>query len=254
MTTLRLATWNILHGLDAGDAAMDFDGVVAALQRLDADIVALQEVDRFQHRSGGVDQTAALAQALGYRGFFVPSLFGSPEDRWTATRGRDLGGPAYGIGLLSRHVIIQWRSVVLPGGGDGVRRRPVNPLRPWWDREPRVAAQVRLNVGGRALTVTATHLSFFPWRGVRQLRRVVRAAGRDSPQVLMGDLNLTAPVVRSVARGWQHAGGAPTHPAWKPALQLDHILIRGGQPIGVEVAPPGPSDHLALVADVRFDP
>ena len=63
---LRMATFNIQHG--AGSASDQFSpealaaqGEFIHAQRLD--IVALQEVDRFAHRSGGSDQVAALSAA-----------------------------------------------------------------------------------------------------------------------------------------------------------------------------------------------
>ena len=50
---------------------------------IDADVIGLQEVDRFQPRSGGVDQTAVVADALGAEHWrFVPALHGTPGEDW----------------------------------------------------------------------------------------------------------------------------------------------------------------------------
>ena len=45
-TGLRIATFNLLHGLDVRSNRVDLDAVAAAIDNLDADVVAVQEVDR----------------------------------------------------------------------------------------------------------------------------------------------------------------------------------------------------------------
>ncbi len=49
---LRLATWNLLSGRTA-TGGHDLAAAARDLVRLDADVVALQEVDHLQPRSGG---------------------------------------------------------------------------------------------------------------------------------------------------------------------------------------------------------
>ena len=54
---------------------------------LDADVLALQEVDRDQPRSHGVDLTKAAAAAMGAQHHvFAPTLHGTPGRRWSAGR------------------------------------------------------------------------------------------------------------------------------------------------------------------------
>ena len=48
---MRLATFNILHGRSIQDGVVDLDRLADAIRLLDADILALQEVDRDQPRS-----------------------------------------------------------------------------------------------------------------------------------------------------------------------------------------------------------
>ncbi|HEV3402408.1 MAG TPA: endonuclease/exonuclease/phosphatase family protein, partial [Acidimicrobiales bacterium] len=62
---MRLATFNILHGrtFDGGPASADRLAEACAL--LEADVLALQEVDKGQPRSGGVDQAAVVAERMG---------------------------------------------------------------------------------------------------------------------------------------------------------------------------------------------
>ena len=56
---MRLATFNILHGRSPSDDRVDLDRFVAAVKSLDADVLALQEVDRYQARSAEADLTAS---------------------------------------------------------------------------------------------------------------------------------------------------------------------------------------------------
>ncbi|MGK5523302.1 endonuclease/exonuclease/phosphatase family protein, partial [Micromonospora sp. URMC 107] len=55
---MRLATFNLLHGRSLADGLVDPDRLTAAVTALDADVLALQEVDRDQSRSGKLDLTA----------------------------------------------------------------------------------------------------------------------------------------------------------------------------------------------------
>lgn len=266
--TLRVATLNCLHGLDvrgepgAQTDAGDLNALAASLAQLGADVIALQEVDRDLQRSGAVDQVAWLARRLDMEGVFAPALVGSPDERWQpapnhddpgeSDRPGDPGGSAYGVGLLTRLPVVAVRRRRLPGGGSG-RRPPATPTSPGWDREPRVALRVDVDVAGTTLAVTTTHLSYLPWRGLRQLLTAARfAEDAGGPAVLLGDLNLPPVAVRAVLRGWAHLGGGETYPAHDPRLQVDHVLVRGR----VEAADVGvgdrlTSDHLPLVATLR---
>ena len=256
---LRVATWNLLHGFDVRSGRVELAAVTDGVAALDLDVLAIQEIDREQDRSGGTDQLAALATKLGWNGVFSPSLLGEPVRDWDAAgAGPDPGGPAYGIGLLSPHPLSEVARLALPGGA---RRRRIDHraapgrLLPRWDREPRTVLAARLNrADGSGLVVAATHLSFLAWRGFGQLRRAVSwVAGRGGPAVLLGDLNLPHRALRPAlsGTGWATAGAAGrTYPAWRPRMQLDHVLVLGVQVRRPRVLPRGPSDHLAVSAEV----
>lgn len=253
--TLRVASYNLLHGIDlTSDGQIDLTGAAAVLRELDADIIALQEVDRGQPRSGGVDQVQQLADALGLTGVFCPALHGSPDHSWVpADTGRDdPDAAAYGVGLLVRPPLGVTRRVRLPGGGAG-RRGPDASLRnPGWDREPRVALVADVHLDGWPLTVIVTHLSYLPVRALRQLRTATGAGAHAATRLMIGDLNLPAWAVRAAVPGWRHAGGEPTFPAWRPRLQMHHVLVDGGLHVERATAHPhSTSDHRPLVVDLR---
>jgi endonuclease/exonuclease/phosphatase family metal-dependent hydrolase len=261
VTSLRIATYNLLHGLDIRAGRVDLDAAAEAIATLEADVVAVQEVDRALTRSGERDQVAELAAKLGYSGVFAPALLGSPELRWERGPGADPdpGGPAYGIGLLSTLPLTAVAISALPGGGPG-RKRPRRPDArhppiPYRDGEPRAALRVTAATPWGPVGVTTSHLSFVPWRGRRQLGALAAfAAGGPPAAVLLGDLNLPPRVVEAALRrrGWRTAPAGPTFPSWKPLTQLDHLLVRGDLALDdVTTGPAGPSDHLPLAATVR---
>src|SRR4051794_1437222 len=252
---MRLATFNVLHGRTPSDGLVDVDRFAAAVRTLDADVLALQEVDRNQPRSGNADLTAIAAESMGATDHrFVAALAGSPGGTWSAATGDEQpDATAYGIALLSRHPVSAWDVVRLPA-------LPV-PVPMWFrsDRrlalardEPRVAVRARVETPRGGLTVVNTHLSFLPGWGGRQLRGLLRAIGETAPLVLMGDLNMALPTA-TARTGMTPLAVADTFPADAPTRQLDHVLARGldgwvgGGSAARELAV---SDHRALVADL----
>ena len=252
---MRIATFNFLSGRSPTDDRVDEDRFRAAIRVLDADLLGLQEVDRFQPRSQHADLTALAAEAMGAsHHLFVAALSGTPGAAWSAATGAEApGSPAYGIALLSRYDVLGWRVVRLPGAPGRVPHRFDGRRLPTWVRdEPRVALSARVDGPDGRLDVVTTHLSFLrPWNS-RQLRRLMAAlppAG-SHPTVLLGDLNMGP---RSAHRltGMRPLASGPTFPASKPRLQIDHILASGtvGPARGHVVALPV-SDHHALVAEL----
>ena len=251
---MRLVTCNIWSGRGA-DGRVDPERLGRVLAGLDADVLALQEVDRGQDRSGGADLTAVVAQACGaLHHRFAPALLGAPDGRWSVPRdGVDPGGPAYGVALVTRYPVTGWGVLPLPPLAGRVPYRWPGARWPSTVRdEPRVALRATVATPFGAVTVVTTHLSFLPVSRTRQLRRLARALPREGPLVLLGDLNLG---LRAAARVTGATGLAaepvgPTFPADAPVRQIDHLLRRGLPPpsyaaaVRTEV-----SDHRAVVAD-----
>src|SRR5262249_22502428 len=65
-TRIRAVTFNVCHGLGL-DGHQDLERTAQVLRELAPDIAGLQEVEEGAERSGGIDQAAWLADALGMR-------------------------------------------------------------------------------------------------------------------------------------------------------------------------------------------
>jgi endonuclease/exonuclease/phosphatase family metal-dependent hydrolase len=251
---MRIATFNILHGRTVGDG-VDLDRLRACVRQLDPDVLALQEVDLDQPRSGRADLTAVAAEAMGAVAHrFVAAIAGTPGATWMAATGREQPGmAAYGIALLSRYPATSWQVVRLPRIPMRFPMYLPGPNRVMIvDEEPRAAVIAVLDTPLGALSVANTHLSFVPGWNRHQLRHLAKdLRGFPGPRLLTGDLNLTA---NAVARwsGMRALATAPTFPATAPDRQLDHILTDDpGLRSSCCATPPAElSDHRPLVVDV----
>lgn len=279
---MRFATFNVLHGLPVRDGRpAPFPGGAAAgeplaraVASLDADVLALQELDRFQERSGRVDQAAAAATASGARDWrYASAVHGRsvPGTGWVrdpAEPGLRVYGPgdaargncppSHGIALATRLPVREWRALRLRPSPVGfpLRVPGVAGLRMTSD-QPRCALAAVLEGARGPFTVVAVHLSFVPGWNVGQLVTVRRwIAGLPRPHLLLGDLNLVGPVPALALGGaWRALARTRTYPSHRPVVQFDHVLAAGvgradvrssGAPV-VRV-----SDHRPLVVDLEL--
>jgi endonuclease/exonuclease/phosphatase family metal-dependent hydrolase len=255
---VHLATFNLLGGRSVAHGRVEVPELRSAAELLDADVVALQEVDRDQPRSSGADQTAVVAEVLGAGHWrFLPTLHGTPGGAWTPGSGDGTGqpppGPSYGIGLVSRLPVTAWHVRRFKPAPIGLPLLVPGQGLAHVDDEPRAALAAELEAPDGPVTVVATHLSFVPGWNVAQLREIVRwARTLPGPRVLLGDLNLPGPVARLTSR-WTQAGRLATYPSWKPRVQLDHVLLDGLPSAMVRdarVLRLPVSDHCALIVDL----
>ncbi|MEV6978982.1 endonuclease/exonuclease/phosphatase family protein, partial [Kitasatospora sp. NPDC093806] len=223
MSQLRIATFNLLHGQPlAPDGAprpfpADPGGPLAeAVAALDADVLALQEVDRHQARSGGTDQAAVAAKAMGAADWrFAAALHGRPAPvaGWLPEPSVPAGirvygpgevgdgaPPAYGTALLTRLPVLHWRARRFAPAPFGLPlrvagRRGLTPV----PDEPRAALAAVLQGGRGPFTVVAAHLSFVPGWNMAQLAAIRRwIADLPQPYLVLGDFNLIGAVPRTV--------------------------------------------------------
>ena len=217
MRTLRVATFNVRHcrGLDD---RVDVARIADVIMRTGADLVALQELDRSNERSGRVDQPSELARLTGLKISFFPTV--------------ERGESQYGIGLATTEPL---DATFFP-----LPRRDVE--------EPRGLIGARW----RGLSVIATHISNIPDARPAQVEALVAAAERTGgePTLILGDLNGTGRTLGPLHEaGFTGGPGSPATLAGRfRRKQIDHVLIRGGTIGGCWTIRSRASDHLPLVA------
>ncbi len=229
---LTVATWNIRAGKDAS-----LDALADRIAALDADVVALQEVEVGTDNAGGLDQSWELAKRLGM------------ERAFTSTLSRD--GGLYGVALLSKRPIRSIKRIELPGA---------------MGLEPRVVLDAIVDDDGRALHVLVTHADVLPWAGARHATAIAEAikARVGEGVVLLGDFNLT-PAARELGdlvRAGLHDTVAPfdarpTGPPWPRRSRIDYVFMDAPMASRVETAAvidTDGSDHLPVVVRLREAP
>ena len=208
------------------------NAIAEEILEIDPDVVLLQEVDREMLRTGGVDQAAVLADAVGMDGSFSSNLA--------------RGSGHYGTLVLSRFDIVQQGRIPLV-------------------RSPRAEARglqwVTLEVSGQAVRVYNTHLDATrPDVRLAQARQVAGVLGEDDlPTILGGDLNAWPASAAVSAIGAQlvdtwTAAGQGRSATSRGGRKIDYLFVRGLRPLVSRVATSGASDHNRLWADLRLRP
>jgi endonuclease/exonuclease/phosphatase family metal-dependent hydrolase len=256
------------------DKSSDSQALTRAIQSLDSDLFALQEVDHFLPRSQSRPQMRDIAESIGARDWAMgPSVIGTPGESWrkkhehepeiisSASSHSELMHECYGIGIVSKIPVMSWHRLnlgnsplglplIVPGDESGKGR----PRFIYVKDEPRLALAAVLENG---LTVVNTHLSFVPGFNLAQLRRVKKwalsiAQSTGTRAVVVGDLNLpkNLPIVASQ---WQSLVTQNTYPSWGGKIQFDYILspdLAFGEYSVRNFAPTGVSDHLPIGVEI----
>lgn len=218
---MRVATFNLHHGAPPHRWARR-RRLAQALQQVGADLIALQEVDRFVARGGFADQVAVAARATGLHPTFV-------RTRWIGPGGQ------YGIAVLTRAVPLAVETVWLPRHGG----------------EQRAAVLLSTELGGERVSVAATHLQNDPDVAPLQLRVVLqRLMRRPGPRLLLGDLNVGPGAIGEdlSTAGFSWPPAPPTFPVWKPRSRIDWIAADGRRLEDAVVRDVWLSDHFPLAA------
>jgi endonuclease/exonuclease/phosphatase family metal-dependent hydrolase len=222
MATLRIVSWNIRKAVGL-DWRRDPARILRVLQRLEADIVILQEADKRLHprppalphdmvRSAGWDMIDAdpATPSIGHHGNTV----------------------LMGAGLR----VSRLHALNLPGV------------------EPRGAVLARVVGRGVALTVGGLHLGLRQKDRLRQMAITLKAAEAfGGPTVLAGDLNewRTGETLLPARSDWRSISPGPSFHAALPTGNLDRFIIGpdisiGGFGVASKADAERASDHLPI--------
>jgi endonuclease/exonuclease/phosphatase family metal-dependent hydrolase len=238
---LHVVSWNIERGVR-------FAGVLHTLQQLDADVLLLQEVDRYCDRSGARDVAADLAAALGMNWVFA----GEFQEIGEGTKDR---AALHGQAILSRYPITD--AGVLVFAEQARLRWRLNPVQP--RRGGRMALRARtggmlvysahLESGGND-TLRRKQLDEMVWNQQREARPAERV-------VLAGDFN-NPPMSQSTMFGAIRAerfidshGATPRLTSISRSYPIDWIFVKNLAFVHSNVyMVKDVSDHFPVVASV----
>jgi endonuclease/exonuclease/phosphatase family metal-dependent hydrolase len=227
---LKLASYNI-HKAVGTDRRRDPDRILRVLHEIDADIVALQEVDRRFGRRASV-LPRVLVEEQGWQ--VAPLAMGADSMGW------------HGNAILVRR------------GLEILAAEPVHlPV-----IEPRGAVRAELAVDGKRLRVVGVHLDLSGLRRRHQIRRILDELETCSPDcsaVVLGDFNEWSPrggSVRQFPSRWQVLAPGRSFPSRQPLAPLDRIALSREwhcEDHGVHhsALAAAASDHLPVWAEVR---
>lgn len=236
---IRVATFNMAAG-----RMSDLSSIANALLVLDADIIALQEVDNRTGRSDDVDQAGRLAKLSGLNVVFGKAI--------------EFDGGEYGLAFASKHPIEHIETTALESGG----------------REGRIVMMAKVAVPSfeHPVTVFNTHLDPDNNPKVRlgQAQQLNKwTMNHRGIKLLLGDMNdvPSSATYQELRRFWVDTAASVqdrrTWPSVNPEINVDYVFSSPAQVWEVKPVPLSDfnsgqkvfdwsaiTDHLPVVVDM----
>jgi phospholipase D1/2 len=225
---LRVVSYNV-HACIGSDGKFAPDRIADVLAALDADLIALQEVENRDVEGRSVVEL--LADRLGMHAYPGPTLKRSDAD--------------YGNLLLARPAAeaVTQHEISVPG------------------REPRGIIEADFGLDDARLRMFVTHLGLSGTERRKQLDLLLSVLERDDTdlRVLAADFNEWFPfgrLHRRLGRGFGRSTRHKTFPAPLPVLGLDRIYVAPAVALKSSrtersALARNASDHLPIVAELR---
>jgi endonuclease/exonuclease/phosphatase family metal-dependent hydrolase len=215
-------TFNIHHGKGI-DGKIDLSRILTEIVNSEADIVALQEVDRFQPRSYFRDQMAVLTKGTGMYDCYSASV--------------KFGFSQYGNAILSKWPI-ESKSIIHMNGG--LERRSI------------LIADIKVN--GVQITIVNTHLGVqaqeYKWQMPILCEMI---ADLPKPTIVLGDFNMepSNAAFKIMDPIWHKISLEQPQATMQNGKQIDHVFANSGYlNARAWVQKTIASDHHAVIADL----
>jgi endonuclease/exonuclease/phosphatase family metal-dependent hydrolase len=220
---IKIMTYNIQQGYDQA-GAKNLDGQLAVIQKIDPDILGLQESDTARIANGNVDVVRYFADRLGMHSYYGP----------TTTTG------TFGIALLSKYPIEAPGTFFMYSEG-----------------EQTATIQARIAAGGQDYNLFVTHLGNHG--PIVQLEDILQRIRGLENVVAVGDYNFRPEteqyelVTQTLADAWlmRWPGGKPIS-GYAPEKRIDHIFVSPGiEVLEAEYVVDPASDHPYMYAVIQ---
>jgi endonuclease/exonuclease/phosphatase family metal-dependent hydrolase len=248
--SIRVLTYNIHKGFNAGNRRFVLHKIREALVATDADLLFLQETQgQHRHRENNVTDWPKLPQfeylAKGvwpYYAYGKNAIYEAGD---------------HGNAILSKYPLENWENI------------NVSPFT--WASRSLLHGVIRLPHAEAKVHIVCVHLGLIGAERRLQLAslcdRIDRHVPCDAPLIVAGDFNDW--LGRAEHRLYErlglkevfrttHGAHARTFPAWMPFLPMDRIYYRGLTPLSCERLSHAPwhvlSDHAPLAASFRYEP
>jgi endonuclease/exonuclease/phosphatase family metal-dependent hydrolase len=223
---MRIGSYNVKSGKETS-----LEKVGDTIEEMSPDILALQEIDVGNPRTGRVDQARALSDRLGTQFIYAAAL--------------SHGEGTYGIALLSRYPIMSVKRI---------------NLRARWAAEPRVAIDATVCVGSMPMRIITTHADVWaPMPNITELAAQLPTPV-NGPTLVLGDFNVKPdePEPRLIEmHGLTDLIGkfseGPTF--WADNKRIDYLFADASltaHAIGAQIGTSKASDHHPVWADFHF--
>lgn len=227
MPALKVMTYNIHRGVNR-DNKLDLDGIVEAIKTSGAQIIALQEVERFSARTRFQDQIRYIADKLSMQYAFGKSV--------------NILNGQYGNAILSKYPIDEYEVRELPSEG-----------------EKRTLLRAELNVSGNKIAFLNTHLGLKQSERAMQVEEILKIVGKEKNFILAGDFNTRADKLSGITHvlidsaGYENNSSKATFENEDLSERIDYIFAsRGFEVKEYEVPTLNASDHYPVISVLKF--
>lgn len=236
---LKVMTFNIQHALDYQKQIIDFDLFINAIKKYEADVCGLNEVRGDGPVEDYTDQTNAIANGLGFNGYFGEAI-------------KVQGTSPYGNAIVSRFPFKTVETIAIPD--PKIKRGE-------YSFESRCVIKAVANINGKEICFLVCHMGLNKSEQKNAVKAICNLLDEiKMPVILMGDFNTTPEdsilnPIRERLKDTDDMNPVKNHgtyPSDKPEKKIDYIFYRGLNCVKAETINEIFSDHLPIIAEFEL--